>query len=110
MDAFFKLPDGLISTFKDKPDIAETSLNLGVIKTEGDAIRIANLVRSNVNEKREKLNEEVFVILSKNGFVKTIDDSYPAWEYKKTELEEFLAKSFEKSFDKKRRGRFSRRG
>ena len=30
-----------------------------------------------------------------------MDDSYPAWEYKKTELEEFLTKSFEKSFDKK---------
>ena len=101
LDALYNLPDGLIATFKDKPDIAETSLNLGVVKTEGDTIRIANLVRSNVNEKREKLNEEVFAILNKNGFAKTMDESYPAWEYKKTELEEFLTKSFEKSFDKK---------
>ena len=101
IDAFYNLPDGLISTFKDHPQIAESSLNLGVIKTDGDTIRIANLVRSNVNEKREKLNEEVFVIFDKCGFVKTMDDSYPAWEYRKTELEDFIANVFEKSFNKK---------
>ena len=99
--ALYELPDGLIATFKERPEVAETSLNLGVVKTDGDTIRIADLVRSNVNAKKEKLNEEVFNIFNKYSFVKTKDNSYPAWEYNKTELEEFVTDLYEKNFNEK---------
>lgn len=101
LNALTELPDGLISTFKDNPDIAETSLNLGVLKTNKDVIYIEHLIRSNVNEKRESLNKEVLEIVSKYKFKKILEDSYPAWEYKKTELEDYVSNQFETFFGRK---------
>lgn len=100
INAIYELPDGLISTFENSKDIAETSLNLGILRTNSDNIYIEYLVRSNVNIKREKLNEEVLNIATKYNFVKVLDDSYPAWEYRKTELEDFTFNQFKKLFDK----------
>ena len=101
LTALCELPDGLISTFKDNTDIAETSLNLGVLKTNKDSVYIEYLIRSNINEQREKLNKNVLEIATKYNFEKILDDSYPAWEYKKTELEDFAANTFESLFGKK---------
>ena len=100
INAIYELPDGLISTFENNKDIAETSLNLGILRTNSDNIYIEYLVRSNVNIKREKINEEVLNIATKYNFVKVLDDSYPAWEYRKTELEDFAFNQFKKLFDK----------
>ena len=98
LSALFELPDGLISTFETDPNTAETSLNLGVLKTKNDIIYIEYLVRSNINVKREKLNEEVFNIANKYQFKKVFDNSYPAWEYKKTKLEEYTFNFFKELF------------
>lgn len=96
-----ELPDGLISTFKDNSNIPETSLNLGILKTNKDGVYIEYLIRSNINEKREKLNKDVIEIATKYKFEKILEDSYPAWEYKKTELEDFVSNTFELLFGKK---------
>ena len=96
-----ELPDGLVSTFKDKPEVAETSLNLGILKTKAESIYIEFFVRSNVNEKRVSLNKKVIDIATKYHFEKTLEDSYPAWEYKATELEKKVYELYEKLFNKK---------
>ena len=101
LGALCDLPDGLIATFEDKPEVAETSLNLGVLRTKGKNVYIEFLVRSNVNEKRENLNNEVKDIAAKYQFAKVIDDSYPAWEYKDTKLEKIVSELYEKLFSKK---------
>lgn len=98
LDALYELPDGLISTFENTTNVAETSLNLGVIKTKKDIFYIEYLVRSNIDMKREKLNREVFDITNKYQFKKIVDDSYPAWEYKKTKLEELAFRQFKELF------------
>ena len=101
LKALCELPDGLVSTFKDKPEVAETSLNLGIVKTKAESIYIEFFVRSNVNEKRVSLNKKVIDIATKYHFEKTLEDSYPAWEYKTTELEKKVYELYEKLFNKK---------
>ena len=101
ISALCELPDGLISTFKDKPEVAETSLNLGILKTKEENIYIEFFVRSNVNEKRVNLNKKVIDTANKYQFEKVKDDSYPAWEYKATELEKKVYELYEKLFNKK---------
>ena len=101
LSALCELPDGLIATFDDKPDVAETSLNLGVLRTEAENVYIEFLVRSNVNEKRVNLNKEVIDIATKYHFEKTLEDSYPAWEYNATRIEKKVCELYEKLFNKK---------
>ena len=101
LSALCELPDGLIETFEDKPEVAMTSLNLGILQTKTESIYIEFLVRSNVNEKRVNLNKKVIDIATKQHFEKVIDDSYPAWEYKATTLEKKVCELYEKLFNKK---------
>ena len=36
INALYELPDGLIATFEDKPEVAEISFNLGILKTKDE--------------------------------------------------------------------------
>lgn len=99
-EALYNLPDGLIATFEDRPDIAETSLNMGILKTDNDKISFTYLVRSNINEKRVNLVKNVDNIATKQNFKNTYSASYPAWEYKKTELEDVAKNIYKSIFNK----------
>ena len=98
IDALCLLPDGLISVFENNPLIAETSLNLGIVNTNDKTISFTYLIRSNVDSKREELVDKIYKISTNYGFTKKVESSYPAWEYRKTSLEEFCISSFKDLF------------
>ncbi|MBO6119966.1 MAG: beta-Ala-His dipeptidase [Lachnospiraceae bacterium] len=99
LSALSELPDGLISTFENNPDIAKTSLNMGILKTSKSSISFVYLVRSNVNEERINLVNKIYTIATKYGFEKKAESSYPAWEYKENRLEDRAIDIFKKTFE-----------
>ena len=60
----------------------QTSLNLGVIRTEGDAVRIELMVRSGVNSQADYLSDRLVCITKGFGGKPEVRSSYPAWEYR----------------------------
>lgn len=99
INMFDKLPDGLIERFDKFPNIAKTSLNLGIIKCENNnKISFTYLVRSNINEERTKLIKKIDDIATSYFYINSNNNSYPAWEYKKSELEDSAVNIFERLY------------
>lgn len=101
LNCLAKLPNGLIEMNEEYKDIPKTSLNLGIVKTDEEKISFTYLTRSNVNSEREKLNKVIKGIADENKFIEVRSDSYPAWEYRKTELEKVAVDTFKKKFNDK---------
>lgn len=76
-------PNGVQAWSQDIPGLVQTSLNLGVVKMDGDEITLTFAVRSSVNrEKEELLSRLKELALFYEGSYSQMGD-YPAWEYKK---------------------------
>ncbi len=81
-----ELPSGVISMCKEIEGLVETSLNLGVLKTENNSVIYSFAVRSGVDAEKEKLCDVLRNIADKHGCNITFYGGYPAWEYKKDSL------------------------
>ncbi|MBR4859640.1 MAG: aminoacyl-histidine dipeptidase [Clostridia bacterium] len=89
------LPSGVVAMSKDIENFVETSLNLGVLKTVGDAVSYSFAVRSGVDAEREKLCERLKEIAGKYGAKIGFRTPYPAWEFKEgSELQELMKKIY----------------
>ncbi len=87
LDPFFLLtysmPDGVINMSRDIADLPETSVNLGILKTDKRSIEASYLLRSSLSHRRNELLERMTLILNAANAGVTCSNSYPAWEYKK---------------------------
>ncbi|MBR3227822.1 MAG: beta-Ala-His dipeptidase [Erysipelotrichaceae bacterium] len=81
IDFLFLAPNG----FKEKSALIEgltiTSLNLGVIKTEGDTISVMHSIRSVFASAKEELSEEVSLLSKIFGGTSTYNADYPGWNF-----------------------------
>ena len=77
------LPSGVLSMEESLPTLPETSLNLGLARTEGNQILLSFAVRSSRDARRRE-TEEILTRMTENfgGSAKT-DGCYPAWSYAK---------------------------
>ena len=78
-----ELPFGVRAYSKDIEGLVQTSLNLGIMSTEKDSIRLIYSVRSSVEKEKQELIEELILMARSVGGTVDIRGSYPAWEYKK---------------------------
>ena len=78
----YTLPAGVQNMHPEIPDLVQTSLNLGILRTEEDAVKAVFLVRSNVNHEREELVRRIEGIAAEQGGSIHIISSYSAWEFK----------------------------
>ena len=76
------LPNGITHMSHVIAGMPQTSLNLGVIRTEGDAVRIELMVRSGVNSQADYLSDRLVCITKGFGGKPEVRSSYPAWEYR----------------------------
>ncbi|MBQ6543156.1 MAG: aminoacyl-histidine dipeptidase [Clostridia bacterium] len=74
-------PCGVISMSKDIDGLVQTSLNLGITKTDMSGVSFSFLVRSSVNAEKEKLLDDLRSIASKYGASISVSGNYPAWEF-----------------------------
>lgn len=94
-------PNGVQAWSQDIPGLVQTSLNLGVVKTEGEELTLTFAVRSSVNqEKRELLKRLEELAQFYEGSYSQMGD-YPAWEYKKdSPLRDTMVSVFRQMFDR----------
>ena len=97
-----ELPSGVISMSRDIDGLVETSLNLGILKTENNNVIFSFAVRSGVDSQRDLLVQRLKNISDKYSCNVKFHSEYPAWEFKSdSHLREMMASVYEKMFDKK---------
>ncbi|MBQ6847942.1 MAG: beta-Ala-His dipeptidase [Clostridia bacterium] len=92
-------PNGIIDMSADIEGLVETSLNIGILKTEENNVKIDFSLRSNKSSAMKFLEER---LISFANFVKADAKSfghYPPWEYKpNSKLQEIYVSEFRKHY------------
>ncbi len=78
-----ELPNGVIHRNPDIEGLVQTSLNLGVMRSQDDQIELRISVRSSVRAEKESLVQRVRSISEECGASVQVSGDYPAWEYRK---------------------------
>ncbi|MBE6985354.1 MAG: aminoacyl-histidine dipeptidase [Ruminococcaceae bacterium] len=95
------LPNGVQKMSADIEGLVQTSLNLGVLQTNEDYVRMAFSVRSSVNAEKEGLLSELSALAEKYGADYDESGHYPAWEYRKDSvLRDTMIKTFAELYGK----------
>lgn len=97
--ALLFMPNGVQSMSASIAGLVETSLNLGILKTEADKIVMVSALRSNKQSALEYLERKLKTFAKSLGcHVKTYGH-YPPWEYKENSaLQELYKKCFKEKF------------
>lgn len=94
--------NGIISMSEDIEGLVQTSLNLGVLVTEGDNVNASFAVRSSVLEEKLCLMRDLKTTAERVGADFTEDSFYPGWEYKKeSRLRDTMCRVYEKKTGEK---------
>ena len=90
------LPSGIIAMSSDVPGLVETSLNMGILRLEGDRAEISFSVRSAKGTEKQALGDRLERIAKDHGASYSTRGAYPAWEYKKdSHLRDVMKKVYE---------------
>ena len=97
-----ELPNGIQAWSKDIEGLVQTSLNLGILKTEGETVSVSFSVRSSVNKEKLELFERIKAVGEKYGAAYGEHGNYPAWEYRKeSPLRDLMVRVFEDLYGRK---------
>ena len=77
------LPQGVQAMSADFPGLVQTSLNLGILRTETDGLHATVSVRSSFASQKDMLCRQVQAILETGGGRAEIRSSYPGWQYRR---------------------------
>ncbi len=75
-------PDGVQDMSVTIPDLVETSLNMGILKTEADKTVMHFALRSNKNTALAALEAKLFAMAKFTGAPSEAFGHYPPWEFK----------------------------
>lgn len=76
------MPNGVIAFSKNVKGLTETSLNLGMIKTEREKVMLGHALRSSVKTEKQRLLKELCDYCESLGATVSTYGDYPAWEYR----------------------------
>ena len=79
----FDIPCGVVAMSADMPGLVETSLNLGIVRTEKGGLAATYSVRSSRAAAKEALLSGIRTAAAAAGADVTVRGDYPAWEYRK---------------------------
>jgi dipeptidase D len=96
------MPDGVQAMSAMVEGLVETSLNLGIIKTEGNLVTLEQSVRSSVESSKNVLIGKLLTIGELFGAEVTVSGQYPGWKYRQhSELRDHMVSVYEKMYGKK---------
>ena len=96
------VPNGIQAWSKDIEGLVQTSLNLGILKTEDGAVTMSFSVRSSVNQEKLALFEKIRAVGEQYGASYGEHGNYPAWEYRKdSPLRDLMVRVFEELYGRK---------
>ena len=88
-------PNGLQEYSRKLKGIVETSLNIGVVDTQADFIKMGHLIRSSVESRKVQLKEQLDLCAELAGGTGRIISQYPAWQFDPdSELRKIMVESF----------------
>lgn len=97
--ALVNLPGGIQKMSRDIEGLVQTSLNLGILKTEENEIVMSFSVRSSVKSEKEELLAKIKCLTESLGGYMTCMGDYPAWEYKEdSKLRELMIQIYEEQY------------
>ena len=79
----FNLPNGVQAMSAEISGLVETSLNLGIMRLDKDAVTLSYSVRSSVESSKEMLKERLVNLTGAFGGNCNMHGEYPGWEYRK---------------------------
>lgn len=79
-DAIRACPNGVIRMSDSMPGLVETSTNLAIVKSSGNIIKVACLMRSSVDSARESLGSSIESLFNLAGASVELDGGYPGWK------------------------------
>lgn len=92
-------PNGVQAMCADMPELVQTSLNLGIVKLETDALRMAFSVRSSVEGEKRELLDRLAQLAQLYDCRITEAGHYPAWEYRAdSPLRETMVQTYREMF------------
>lgn len=98
--ALRNLPNGILRMNSDIEGLVQTSLNLGILKTEESAVLLQFSVRSSVGTEKNELTDRIETLVKYLGGTVELNGDYPAWEYNPdSKLREVMVKSYERLFN-----------
>lgn len=98
------VPNGIQAMSMDLPGLVQTSLNLGVLRTEASAMTATFCVRSSVSSQKEMLHSRLKRLMDQLGGTLRITGDYPAWEYRTdSPLRERMVELFREQYGKEPR-------
>ena len=79
VNAVTACPNGVFRFIPEIPDTVETSNNLSIVKSTGDAIEVACLLRSSVDSKKDELASMIESVFALAGAKIEFTGSYSGW-------------------------------
>ena len=99
LKALYAAPHGVYAMSQDIPGLVQTSLNLGILKTEETEVCATFSVRSSVATQKEMLHDRLRCLMEQLGGQLEITGDYPAWEYRReSPLRERMVKVFQAQY------------
>lgn len=96
------VPNGVVKMSEDIEGLVETSLNLGILKTEKDYVKYHYALRSNTKSGLEELESKISTTLKENNFNCKSFGHYPPWEFNKnSDLQKIYKACYEEHYGKK---------
>lgn len=93
------LPDGIQAMSADIPGLVQTSLNLGILTTEAQAVTASFCVRSSVASQKQMLVNRLHCLMTQLGGRLEVSGDYPGWEYRKeSPLRELMTEVFTEQY------------
>ena len=97
-----EVPNGVQAMSQEMPGLVQTSLNLGILKTEDAELSMTFSVRSSVNREKLELIARLKTIGETYGASYDEHGAYPAWEYRKNSpLRDLMVRVFENLYGRK---------
>jgi len=76
------LPNGIQTMSHNIEGLVQTSLNLGVLKTEEQKLILSYCVRSSVLTEKEMITRRIQILAERIGATVQVEGNYPGWEYR----------------------------
>ena len=93
------LPNGIQAMSMDIPGLVQTSLNMGILILEEDALRCSFAVRSSIDSQKKMLNDRLSCMMELLGGRMEFMGDYPGWEFKKdSDLREILVQVYREQY------------
>ena len=97
--AIINLPNGIQRMNPDMKDMVQTSLNLGILKTEADKVILSYAVRSSSESEKWYLVDYMRNLTEALGGTVDVSGIYPGWEYRaESRLRDVMVEAYKKQY------------